>query len=156
MSEIVEKAEKYVSALLTEKLDPRFLYHNLRHTQDVVKSTKELLNFHPLGAAEKEQLLLAAWFHDVGYTQGWDNHEQHSCSMAQAFLSEHGHPPGDTARVCELIMATRMEHTPKDQMEAIIKDADLSHFVHRTYWDTTDMLREELKNFGLADYSDRQ
>ena len=156
MSDIVEKTEKYVSTLLTEKLDPRFLYHNLRHTQAVVKSTKELLNFHPLDEAEKEQLLLAAWFHDVGYTQGWDDHEEKSCAMATAFLGENGYPEQARARVCELIIATRMGHEPHNLMESIIKDADLSHFVQKTYWDSSDKLREELKSFGLADYSDRQ
>jgi len=156
MSDIVDLTEKYVSTLLTEKLDPRFLYHNLRHTESVVKSTKELLNFHPLEEPEKEQLLLAAWFHDVGYIQGREDHEAKSCAMAKAFLEDHGYPEGGTDKVCALIMATRMDHEPLNLMESIIKDADLSHFVQKTYWDTTEKLREELKSFGLADYSDRQ
>ena len=61
MSEIVEKTKHFVSELLTEELDSRFLYHNLRHTQRVVKSTKELLNYYNLEEVENERLLLAAW-----------------------------------------------------------------------------------------------
>ena len=56
MSDIVEKTERFVSELLDKKLDPRFLYHNLRHTQRVVKSTKELLNFYDLKEEENEKL----------------------------------------------------------------------------------------------------
>src|SRR5690606_35902203 len=85
-----------------------------------------------------------------------EDHEAKSCAMAKAFLGEQGYPGPATDKVCALIMATRMDHEPRDLMESIIKDADLSHFVQKTYWDTTEKLREELKSFGVADYSDRQ
>lgn len=156
MSEIVEKAQHYVSTLLTEELDPRYKYHNLRHTQTVVKSTKELLSFHQLGKEEEERLLLAAWFHDLGYVRGREEHERLSCDMATAFLREQGYDEIGIEQVKELIMATRMDHAPRNLREEIIKDADLSHFVQRTYWETTDRLREELSLFGIADYSDRE
>jgi len=43
MFEIVQKAEEFVTNMLVNELDPKFLYHNLKHTQRVVKSTKELI-----------------------------------------------------------------------------------------------------------------
>ena len=156
MSEIVEKAQNYVSALLTEELDPRYLYHNLRHTQAVVKSTKELLNFHQLEKKEEEWLLLASWFHDLGYIRGREEHERLSAAMATDFLREQGYDGLGIERVNDLILATRMRHVPQNLLESIIKDADLSHFVQRTYWESSDNLREELSLFGIADYSDRE
>jgi len=156
MSEIVEKAQQYVSTLLSEELDPRYLYHNLRHTQAVVKSTKELLSFHQLEKEEEEWLLLASWFHDLGYIQGRVDHERLSCAMATEFLREAHYDEVGIERVNALIMATRMGHVPQNQLEAIIKDADLSHFVQKTYWESTDNLREELSLFGIRDYSDRE
>src|SRR5690606_13467214 len=153
MSEIVEKTERFVSSLLNEELDPKVLYHNLRHTQRVVKSTKELLNFYDLGNEDSERLLLAAWLHDIGYVKDMENHEETSCRMAIAFLDENGYDTTATEQVCALIMATRMDHEPQNLLEEIIKDADTSHFAQRSYWETTDFVRDELRLLGIADYS---
>lgn len=156
MSEIVEKTERFVSKILTEELDPKFLYHNLKHTQRVVKSTKELLNFYNLSDQENEQLLLAAWFHDVGHIEGMDNHEERSCKTAKTFLEENGYGKEGIAQVCNLIMATKMENEPSNLMEGIIRDADISHFAKKSYWETTDYLRDELRELGIANYSAKE
>ncbi|MBW8242207.1 HD domain-containing protein [Muricauda oceani] len=156
MSEIVEKTEHFVSELLTEKLDSRFVYHNLRHTQRVVKSTKELLNYYNLGETENERLLLAAWLHDVGHTKGWENHEENSCIIARDFLQKNGYDPKGIEEVCSLIMVTKMCNEPSNLMEGIIRDADTSHFAKKSYWETTDFLKEELKALGVADYSNKE
>ncbi|MEC7265609.1 MAG: Pycsar system effector family protein [Bacteroidota bacterium] len=156
MSEIVEKTERFVTELLSEKLDPRFLYHNLRHTQRVVKSTKELLNFYGLGNAESEQILLAAWLHDIGYVEGTEHHEETSSKMAATFLKENGYSQSNTEQVCKLILATKMSHEPQNLQEQIMKDADISHFAQKSYWETTDYLRDELKELGIADYSSKE
>ncbi|WP_431162492.1 Pycsar system effector family protein [Flagellimonas beolgyonensis] len=156
MSEIVEKTEQYVSNLLTNELDPRFLYHNLRHTQRVVKSTKELLNFYDLKDKQEEWLLLAAWLHDVGYIMGTEKHEETGSEIAKTYLTEQGYESDDIAEVCNLILATQMSHEPTNLLEEIIKDADISHFAQKSYWETTDFLREELKKLGIADYSSKE
>ncbi len=59
MSEILSKTEAFAVDLLSTELDPKYLYHNLKHTQRVVKSTKELIEANSLGVKEKEVLLLA-------------------------------------------------------------------------------------------------
>ncbi|AEM70010.1 metal-dependent phosphohydrolase HD sub domain protein [Allomuricauda ruestringensis DSM 13258] len=156
MSEIVEKTERFVSELLTEKLDSRFVYHNLRHTQRVVKSTKELLNYYKLEGVENERLLLAAWFHDVGHTKGWEHHEENSCEIARDFLSKNDYDPEGIEQVCSLIMVTKMCNEPTNLMEGIIRDADISHFAKKSYWETTDFLKEELRELGIADYSAKE
>ncbi|MBA4744946.1 MAG: HD domain-containing protein [Muricauda sp.] len=156
MSEIVEKTKHFVSKLLTEELDPRFLYHNLRHTQRVVKSTKELLNYYKLERVENERLLLAAWFHDVGHVKGWKDHEENSCEIARDFLGKNGYDPEGIEQVCSLIMVTKMCNEPTNLMEGIIRDADISHFAKKSYWETTDFLKEELRELGIADYSAKE
>lgn len=156
MSEIVEKTERFVTELLSEKLDPRFLYHNLRHTQRVVKSTKELLNFYDLGDEENEWLLLASWLHDIGYVEGTENHEESSAKIAASFLKENGYSATGTKQVSNLILATKMSHEPENLLEEIIRDADISHFAQKSYWETADYLRDELKELGIADYSSKE
>ena len=154
MSEIVEKAEKFVTNLLENELNPNFLYHNLKHTQRVVKSTKELLNSFDFKADENERLLIAAWFHDTGYTKGVTNHEENSCKIASDYLTKEGYP--EVGKVSELIMATKRHHEPQNLLEEIIRDADASHFAQKSYWETTDFLKEELRLLNIANYSNKE
>lgn len=156
MSEIVEKSKAYVIDLLTNELDSSFLYHNLRHTERVVKNTKELLDFYGLTAQENEALTLAAWFHDTGYTQGVNKHEEASCEVAKDFLSKHDYGPQGIEKVCDLIMATERDHEPTDLHQEIIRDADASHFGSDSYVETSEMLREELSLLGIADFDRKQ
>ena len=86
MPGIVEKAEIFASDLLKNQLDPNYLYHNLKHTQRVVKSTRELIAAHDLNDEDTEALLLTAWFHDTGYTKGSSEHEEQSAEIARALL----------------------------------------------------------------------
>ncbi|MBO0321365.1 HD domain-containing protein [Muricauda sp. CAU 1633] len=156
MSDIVEKTEQFVCELFDKKLDPRFLYHNLRHTQRVVKSTKELLNFYNLKEEENERLILTAWLHDTGYVEAPENHEEASCKIATDFLKDNGYNAADAKEVCNLILATKKQYEPQNLSEEIIRDADMSHFAKKSYWETTDFLKKELKELGIANYSAKE
>lgn len=153
MSDIVKEVEEFVEDFLTGKLDSGYLYHNLQHTQRVVKSTKELLDHYSIKPKEKEVLLLAAWLHDTGYTQGTDNHEESSCGIAREFLEERKYDADGIQEVCRLIMATKRGYNPQDLSEEIIRDADASHLGSESYPETTELLREELSLLDIAQYS---
>ncbi|MCM4163757.1 MULTISPECIES: Pycsar system effector family protein [unclassified Arenibacter] len=156
MSEILEKTENFVVDLLSNKLASSYLYHNLNHTQRVVKSTKELLNFYNLEEAENEIVLLAAWLHDTGYTEGSVNHEETSCDITRNFLGRQAYDEQKIDRVCSLIMASKRFHEPQNLLEEIIRDADCSHFGKKSYMETSELLREELEILGMAAYSQKE
>jgi len=143
MDTIVADAEKYVIHLFNEKLDSAYLYHNLAHTQRVVEKVNDLAELSNLSPSEKEQLLLSAWFHDTGYTVNADNHEQASTSIAKEFLKKHNYPEKDTVAVCDLILATKIVYSPKNQLEKIIRDADCAHIGSKNYAEISSLLRKE-------------
>ncbi|MGB5482458.1 MAG: Pycsar system effector family protein [Eudoraea sp.] len=153
MSEILLKTEAFVVDLLSTKLDEKYLYHNLRHTQRVVKSTRELIEAHTMNDREKEFLLLASWLHDTGYTKGHEEHESSSCKIAAEFLEKEGYDAEGIENVQACIMATRRHYEPKSLSEQIIRDADASHFAQKSYLETCELLREELSLLGIANYS---
>ncbi len=153
MSDILAKTEAFTVDLLSTELDPKYLYHNLKHTQRVVKSTQELLDAHILEDKEKEVLLLAAWLHDTGYTKGHKEHESSSCEIAKEFLEKEGYDKESIQQVQDCIMATQMVYEPKNLSEQIIRDADASHFAQKSYIETCELLREELSLLGVAEYS---
>ncbi|WP_339725120.1 Pycsar system effector family protein [Maribacter stanieri] len=149
MSSIVSKAEVFATDKLTGHINPNYLYHNLRHTQRVVDSTKELIEGENIKDNESELLLVAAWFHDLGYTITYHNHEEHSCKLAKEFLTENNYPTPFIEQVCSLIMATKKNYSPANELEKIMRDADSSHFHIKNYMATTELLREELSLLGI-------
>ena len=149
MSSIVSKAEVFATDKLTGNTNPNYLYHNLRHTQRVVDSTKELIEGENINDNESELLLVAAWFHDLGYTITYHNHEEHSCKLAKEFLTENNYPTPFIEQVCSLIMATKKNYSPANELEKIMRDADSSHFHIKNYMATTELLREELSLLGI-------
>lgn len=150
MSDIIQKAEDFTTKLLTDNLGPEYLYHNLRHTQRVAKSTKEMLDFYDLDAKEKEVLILAAWLHDTGYTKGPKDHEEASCVIARSFLEENNYAKEDINNICNLILATKRHYEPISLSEKIIRDADASHLGQGSYEETSEILRKELALLGIA------
>ncbi|MEB8328619.1 DUF5706 domain-containing protein [Flavobacteriaceae bacterium KMM 6897] len=153
MSNIIEKTKDYVSTLLSNELNSDHLYHNLRHTQRVVKSTKELLNHYALDEKVSETITLAAWFHDTGYCKGREGHEEKSCKIARKFLEEYEYEEQDITAVENYIRATKRGYQPENLEEEIMRDADSSHFAQKSFMETSEILREELSLLGVASYT---
>jgi HD superfamily phosphodiesterase len=153
MSKLLEATEAFVSHLLTEELDPRFLYHNLEHTRRVVQSTKELLAHYDLSEKEQNTLLLAAWLHDTGYIRGRDGHEKASARIAANFLRDQGLDQKTTEQVCAQILATERYHQPVTLSEEIIRDADASHLGQEIFPEVSELLKEELAQMDIAHHS---
>ncbi|MDC1504353.1 HD domain-containing protein, partial [Winogradskyella sp.] len=89
MENIIIAVEKYVITYLNNNLDASFVYHNVAHTQRVVKKVDELTTESTLTDTEKQQLKIAAWFHDIGFTKTIEDHEKESVTIATAFLESH-------------------------------------------------------------------
>lgn len=143
MNTQIEVAEKFVITFLNENLDPSFLYHNLTHTQRVVDKANELADLSGIDDAQKNILLLASWFHDTGYTKGIKNHEAESVLIAKDFLKQQKVSEANINAICDLILATKMEAVPNNQLEKIIRDADCAHIGSKTYIETSELLRKE-------------
>jgi len=153
---LIQQSEDFVSYLLKDKLSNLYSYHNFNHTFTVVSAVKELCKKGDVGGDEKEELLVAAWFHDTGYIEGFENHEKESVKIAAAFLKEKGKSDEFIEKVSSLILATVKEYIPKTHLEKIIKDADYAHLMGNEYVTTCELLRLELKNTGIAAFSNAE
>jgi len=140
---LIEEAEKFVVNLINEKLDTSFTYHNLTHTQRVVQDAKALAEHSNIDEAQKNLLLLAAWFHDTGYIKGEKNHEDESVAIAKTFLEAKKYSKTDIKVICDIILATKIDAAPKNQLEKIIRDADCSHIGSKNYLEISELLRKE-------------
>ncbi|WP_456313239.1 Pycsar system effector family protein [Pseudomonas shirazensis] len=153
---LIEQSEDFVSILLKDKLSNLYSYHNFNHTLTVVNAVKVLCKKEDVKENEKDMLLVAAWFHDTGYIQGFENHEEESVKIAEKFLKEKGKSDEFIANVSNLIMATVKEFVPKTHLEKIIKDADFAHLVGPEYFTTCELLRLELKNTWKINFSNEE
>jgi len=143
MIDLVEKVEKFVVHLINEKLDSGYTFHNLTHTQNVVRSAQKLADLAELNDEQKTLLIISAWFHDTGYTVSIDKHEHHSASIATTFLNSQQFPKEKVDIISNLILATRLGYEPKTQLEKIIRDADSSHLGSKDYMMVIELLRKE-------------
>jgi predicted metal-dependent HD superfamily phosphohydrolase len=143
MEILIVEAEKYVIHLLNENLDTTYVYHNIAHTQRVVEKTNELIELSDLNETQKNQLLIAAWFHDTGFTVDINKHEEKSVAIAEEFLKNHNVSEEDIKAVSNLILATVINYEPKNLLEKIIRDADCSHIGSKNYSEISELLRKE-------------
>lgn len=143
MDNLIAEAEKYVIHLLNEKLDNTFVYHNLGHTQLVVEKAKELAKLSNLNDTDKNNLIISAWFHDTGFTESIEKHEEKSVKIATDFLKKHNVSENEINSISALILATKLNYKPKTLSEKIIRDADCAHIGSKNFNDITVLLRKE-------------
>ncbi|SEN86757.1 HD domain-containing protein [Flavobacterium sp. CF108] len=153
---LIEQSEDFVGNLLKDKLSNLYSYHNFNHTFTVVTAVKELCKKEDVESDDKEALLAAAWFHDTGYIEGYENHEVKSVKIAADFLKEKGKSEKFIELVSSLILATARDYHPKTHLEKIIKDADYAHLMGTEYVTTIELLRLELKNTGIVNFSNAE
>jgi len=151
---IIQQAEDFVFAHFKDNLSPSYTYHNFNHTLRVVNATEKLIEKHQVPAMEKTALLLAAWFHDTGYTGGGDKHEQRSIVIFNSFAQNTSADAPTTALTAQLIRATDVTHEPVSLAEQIIRDADTAHFADPNYVLICELLREEWRLLGFKTYTD--
>jgi len=156
MDTLIAEAEKYVVHFLNENLNFSFVYHNLAHTQRVVEKTKEIIEGSQLDDIIASELILAAWFHDTGYTKVMDDHEEEGIKIAQDFLKKKKASEATIENVSNLILATKMGHEPKNEAEKIIRDADCSHLGSKNFSDLTELLRKEWEHTKDRQLSDNE
>lgn len=153
---IVIKSEDFVVKLFINKLPKLYNYHNLFHTEGVVKSVLKIIKSYDLSDNDKEILLIAAWFHDTGYVYGSLNHEDKSIEIVADFLKENSCDEEYVASVVQIINATKFNVLPITDLEKIIKDADYHHFGSKKYFEISKLLRLEWEQTDKKTYTDLQ
>lgn len=143
---IDKRIEEYVSGLFDQMHSPTLVFHNLGHTENVVKRTKEIAGHY--NVSEKEMLILfaAAWFHDTGYlfTEP-DKHEEMSCEIMKKFMKDLVTDEQVITEIEACIMATKSPRKPQNLTQEIICDADIYHLGTKDFKETNKKVMQEAK-----------
>ncbi len=151
---ILAATEAYLPDFFQKNIGKEYVFHDFTHTRSVFEAVVQIGLGCNLDERSIALLKIAAWFHDSGYDLGADGHEERSCAYAAEFLKPYALPKVDLDFISRCIMATKIPHQPKDLVEEIMCDADLSHLGEQTYWDRCGRNRQELlltKNTVMAE-----
>lgn len=141
---ILTTVEAYITEFFKENVPKKYVYHDLTHTQNVVRSCQQIGLAFGLPIDDLENLQIAAWFHDSGYDKGPENHEERSAEYAAAFLENYHYPSQVIDVIKGCIRATKFPQRPVGLLQQIICDADLSHLGEKSYWMRNSRVRQEL------------
>jgi uncharacterized protein len=122
-----ESARQYVLERLAQELPPQFCYHCAAHTRDDVLPALERLAELEQVRDDGELLLLrtAAMYHDIGFVEVYEGHEEASCRIAAETLPEFGYRPDQIEQICQMIQATKIPQAPETHLAMLLADADL-------------------------------
>lgn len=154
-NKIIIKAEDYVLTLLESKSINNHVYHDVGHTKEVVESAGIIGKASGLSNTDLEMVLLAACFHDVGYLDKIEGHEEASTKYAQDFLEKEKYDPVKIEKIKKCILSTKVPQQPGNLLEEVLCDADLAHLGKKNFKSRNNLFREEFEfHFGrpLTEY----
>lgn len=141
LKRIEQQVKEHVTQLFAQADTTNLFYHNYQHTAEVVHRIETLAQ--NLSANELHLLKIAGWFHDVGYLYAYDNHEDRGMALVADYLKDKLSDATQITCIVDCIEATKMSLKPRNYLEKIIKDADISYGVTQRFWETGALLRKE-------------
>ena len=143
-NKLYKRIEEYVTGLFEQMHDPAHVFHNLEHTQNVVKRTKEIAGHYKLTEDEMLILFSAAWFHDTGhlFTEP-SKHEEMSIEIMKKFMAGKVNDENIISEIEACILSTKLPRNPKNLLQQIICDADTYHLGTKDFKNTNKKALEE-------------
>jgi HD superfamily phosphodiesterase len=152
--DIVSRTEEFVFDLFKRKLPDYLVYHTYAHTESVAKSARKLAEDMELGEEGVEAVVLASLLHDTGYTELYKGHEDVSIRIATEYLRAQALGEERIAVIAGCIRATRIPQSPRNILEEIVADADLSSLGKKSYFERSELLRIEWERAQGRHYTD--
>lgn len=153
---LVGKAASFVAALFKNELSNKYVYHNFNHTRETAEAAANAAAYYQLNEKKVYQLLLAAWFHDTGYTKTYEGHEEVSQQIAREFLQNQEVEEKDIRAVEDLIASTKGGHEPQNLLEEIMHDADRLSIGKKRFFRKAELLRIEWEMFLDNHYTEKE
>jgi predicted metal-dependent HD superfamily phosphohydrolase len=120
-----------------------YQYHDISHTFRVVLAAEDLANDLSISDDDRSRLLIAAAFHDCGYFEDMNNHENIGARVAANFLQSQNAIARMINDVVYLIQATAVHARPATPVQALLRDADLHYLGSDEFVPRSNALRIE-------------
>ena len=123
---IIDIAKSYMNMIKDNE-------HNMKHIDDVVNYTKELLDIID-NNVDKEVCIVSAYWHDVGRIKNDINHEQLSSHMLKEELKKHHYNSDFIDKCYQAIENHKWNMHPKTLEGLLLKDADKLAWLGKGRW----------------------
>jgi predicted metal-dependent HD superfamily phosphohydrolase len=143
---LVKKYRDIAENILKNEISPNFVYHNIDHTRSVVSAFEEIGKASNLSEKELELGMIAAWFHDIGYTAETKFHEQVSIAIFDKNVVDGDFSEAEKTIIHNLILCTRIPQQPSTTLEKSLCDADLHHVGTIHFFEHSELLKKEIEN----------
>ncbi len=110
----IKSTTKYCSDILRNDKCKNLPFHNFAHTQEVVDNVLLISEAIGLSAKETEFIVIAACFHDTGFSETYEGHEEVSKRLAAHYLAKVNCTKSEIDRVRSCIDATKMPQNSTD------------------------------------------
>lgn len=153
----MKEIEKHINPELKEKifddlsniLDENYSYHNLDHTKRVISAAVDIGSNYDLSDKDWRCLLTACLLHDYGFIESHVEHEKISAKLSSQILPKYGFSETDIEIINSLIIVTKLEETPKNLLESIIRDSDLEYLGSEDFIKISPLLKREWINCNV-------
>lgn len=144
-----KQAEDYARKTY-QNFSPYLIYHNSHHAQDVRAAVKRLAKLENKNLYETKILDIAALYHDIGFIETYEGHEEAGISMIYEHFPRFGFSEDDISLITGLVRATKLPQHPLTPLEEILCDADLDNFGRPDFFINTELLFQERCKNGFA------
>jgi predicted metal-dependent HD superfamily phosphohydrolase len=141
--QLLKQIQQYVTACFSNNQATGLIYHNLEHTEYVVKALIKIAGNYKISKRDLFMAQAAAWFLDIGVTTDPGDIETASAQLATAFLEQEQAGEEVVATVSRLLAATKNPQNPNDLLEEIFCDAGQYHLGKRGFFQRCENLRKE-------------
>lgn len=156
--EVLKDVADYVTGLFEQYQRIKLAYHNLTHTQNVVRRAGEIAANFSLSDTELLIVTVAAWFHDTGQLAGGPKkHEDRSVAIMKSFLQSKEIPEEIISKIEGCICATKLFENPQTVLEEIVCDADTYNLGTEEFLTTDHLLKKEciLRNIPVDHWEEK-
>ena len=145
----IEAAIAYALDRLAAELSGALTYHSIDHTRnEVLPAATELARQAGLGGRDTDLLRVAAAFHDLGFIERPDDHEICSARQAAQVLPAFAFDARAIEEIMSAIVATRLPQSPRNLLEQLMCDADLSGLGSDAFFERSHELLHERRALG--------
>jgi uncharacterized protein len=121
---------------LLKEVPSEYTYHSLRHTLDVIEMAIEIGKAEHVSDDELTLLKIAALFHDTGYINSRQNHEEESTKIFITYAEKHKLSGDMISTVVGCIKATKIPQAPQNRLDYLGRE-DFSEIGELLYVELT-------------------
>lgn len=139
----IKSVTSYCSNILKSSKCKALPFHNFAHTQEVIDNVFLISDAMGIQSEEADFIAIAACFHDTGFSETYEGHEEVSKRLAEQYLTKTNSSKEEIEVVLSCIDATKMPQNPHNMYAEVLCDADLFHLGKPNFLYRNKRLRKE-------------